>query len=222
MNMKLQEVRTRREVIEVLTAAGVTGEAAEAVCRETAAVRHAWRIEEAEAAARKAAEEVYGAGTSVLHLIALMLAELAGVGGQDGVSGVGTDRLNAFAQLGKGRKQASDGDAWTAAIRASLHRLALSRRTAVCGPLRIEADGPTVNLVERTPDGEIFLAVNFAELIPTAWVNTLAREGLRRSLGLSPWLDLPVPFSGTSEDWASTVNAVAAQMPPAPPRVVGY
>lgn len=219
---KLQEITTRREVLEVLTTAGVTGEAAEAACRETASARHAWRVDEAEAAARKAAEAVYGEGTSVLHLIALMLAELAGVGGTDGVAGASTDRLNAFAQLGKGRKQASDGDAWTAAIKASLHRLALSRRTAVCGPLTIEADGPTVNLVERTVDGEIFLAVNFAELIPTAWVNTLAREGLRRSLGLSPWLDLPVPFSGTPADWSVTVNAVIEQMPPVPPVVVGY
>ena len=218
---KLQEITTRLEVLEVLTTAGVTGEAAEAACRETAQARHAWRVEEAEAAARKAAKEVYGEGTSVLHLIALMLAELAGVGGKDGVAGAGTDRLDAFAQLGKGRKQASDGDAWTAAIRGSLHRLALSRRTAVCGPLTIEADGPTVNLVERTLDGEIFLAVNFAELVPLGWLNTLAREGLRRSLGLEPWLDLTVPFSGTPENWSVTVNAVIAQMP-VPPRVVGY
>ena len=52
-----------------------------------------------------------------------LIVELLGVGGRLGLEGAATRRTGSFSLLGKGRRQASDGAAWTAAIEAVLYQL---------------------------------------------------------------------------------------------------
>jgi len=85
----------------------------------TAAERHAGRVAAATAAARGA----YPAATD-RQLGALMALEASdGIGGPGGYAGGGTARMGWARGLGKGRRQASDGAAWTAAIAAAGYAL---------------------------------------------------------------------------------------------------
>lgn len=85
----------------------------------TAHERHAGRV----AAATTAARAYYPTATD-RQLGAIMALEASdGVGGPGGYAGGSTDRM-AFARgLGKGRRQATDGSAWTAAITTASYEL---------------------------------------------------------------------------------------------------
>lgn len=133
---------TTAEVGVVLTAAaerkrgesmGLTGEALDLFVKAGAHRRHGMRVKIAQDALMevgKAAispEEVrmHGAGAR-LDALATRLAILAGkldvggIGGRFGCGGDATARLPGLHQCGKGRKQASDGGAWTAALEEAI------------------------------------------------------------------------------------------------------
>lgn len=115
---------------------GLPGEATATLLRFTAPARAEARARETSAAARTWAAMIAGqdparpraTGVTVeaeerAVAAALLLLDLVGVGGRAGVEGVGTARLPCFRRLGRGRKQAGDGEAYMAAAQAALSEL---------------------------------------------------------------------------------------------------
>lgn len=86
---------------------GVTGAAADVLVRLGARGRHAARVEFACALGDD------------WEVVAWALLDAIGVGGTAGLTGAATARHPALRGCGKGRKQATDGAAWTAAIAAA-------------------------------------------------------------------------------------------------------
>lgn len=120
------------------------------------------------------------------HAALLCLLDTAGVGGRDGVEGASTTRLPCFSGLGKGRKQASDGEAWTSAIRMAAGQL------LPC-PYFYAPTGGGLGLAtgrETEQGAMISMSVSPDRLMAAslgAWALTVAREGLRRNHGLKEW-----------------------------------
>ena len=190
---------TRAATAALLDQAGVTGEAQEAILRETASLRAEVRTVRAMQTLRDVAGDL-GDPEDLPSPLAILIgiADAIGVGGRDGVSGESTARYPGLEALGKGRKQASDGPAWTEAIRQATYRM--MDRIAPGGTWKITADSGEPGMLWITgkgPTGEAAWAVD-PPLSPP-WQLSLAREGLRRSLGLLGWhasarLSLPVEF----------------------------
>lgn len=121
---------TRAARARELEAAGVTGAAQELVLDRSAVERHLARTSFVLTAATAYVVHVNGGeplgDSSVDGRVALLLAlEIAGVGGADGIEGKGTARARWAEGFGKGRKQASDGPAWQAALAAAAEPLVL-------------------------------------------------------------------------------------------------
>jgi hypothetical protein len=94
-----------------LEAAGLTHpDDLEMARRAGAHDRHCARV----AAAIVALADYCGGDGRAMHVVSAL--ELQGIGGVDGIEGRATARMSWAKGLGKGRKQACDGDAWTAAI----------------------------------------------------------------------------------------------------------
>lgn len=201
---------TRKDLEAALTAKGIEGAALEALLRETAPDRHRARVE----AARLAAEEYYleAIGVSredthpdnlVTAAAAILWADTVGVGGRDGVGGDATERHPAFAGCGKGRKQATDGAAWSAAIREAAESMVAR------GYFHVTEAG----LAFTSDHVESGTLVNHS-VAPLAWRRSLGREGLRRAAGLPAWHP-DVPFAAEAEEqvelWARLVNSLEAE-----------
>lgn len=120
---RYSHVPTWRDIEDRLD--GVSGNAREIIRRATAPARHEWRVNEAIKAARKwINEDEFLRPMGNLAAWALLKLESLGLyGGGPANPGQGTLRHAAFRGLGKGRRQASDGDVWTAAIRCAADRL---------------------------------------------------------------------------------------------------
>lgn len=221
-DLDLRRVVTRREAAEELARIGVVGEAAEAILRETAPARHAWRVAQTIEAARAAAPSPRPVGMDLdAYAAGLLVLDLLGIGGREGVEGLGTLRVPALAvRLGRGRWQATDGDAYRAAAREAISQLNEG------GGYRLQI-GPVLELDDtaRTPAILVEIArdrgatLSDPGLLP--WLRTAAREGLRCSLGLGSWWREdslpPVAWSGRGEEgeswgtpahWAGCVNAI--------------
>jgi hypothetical protein len=187
-------VPTRRAEETRLRELGVDGDALDILLRETAPARHAARVEAAlQAAAATHACDAEGPGC--IGCLVVLVADVIGVGGRGDAEGRGTARLPPFALLGKGRKQATDGAAWDAAI--------LGAAVSHLYPLIRKGPGP----VDLTPD------VVAPILRPwPRWLRSVALEGLRRSVGHDPWhpvLDTElygIRLVGAPEDWAALIN----------------
>jgi len=130
---------------------GVSDGAREIIRRATAPARHEWRVSEAIQAARKwISDDEFLRPFGNLAAWALLKFETMGLyGGGPANPGQGTTRHEAFRGLGKGRRHASDGDVWTAAIR--------------CAADRIYEDGYEIELTDcglrvNGPDGSSFMA----------------------------------------------------------------
>jgi hypothetical protein len=180
--------------------------AIEALLKETAPDRHARRVIAAREAARAWVIAHHGQGLSqplsdevlAAYTNAVLIAECFGVGGRDGVSGASTTRHPAFVALGRGRKHAADGAAWDAAIRDAVD--------SSPGHFRPGGSGTTSLFFEAGP----ILICPGAAIIPHAWQRTIAREGLRRSVGLDPWFPELVGYVLANQDncadWARVVE----------------
>jgi hypothetical protein len=185
------------------------GRAIAALLSETAPDRHARRVIAAREAARAWVNAHHAKDLSppisedvmAAYMNAVLLADCFGVGGRHGVSGAGTARHPAFAALGRGRKHAADGAAWDAAIRDAVD--------AAAGHFRPGGGGTTSLFFER---GNILICPG-AAIIPHAWQRTIAREGLRRSVGLDPWFPELVGYvlatQDNAADWARVVEYLA-------------
>jgi len=211
MPAKIDFAGTARAAREALAELGVTGAAADALIRETGYARHKTRVQRVLDACLVAVGVEAGyvrydweAGFALpaiaradadLWIRAALFADRCGIGGRDGCDGAGTARIPVLSGLGSGRKHAADGGAWDAARDAVLYWVCRST------DLPLEADE-----VGENP------------LLPADWRRTMAREGLRRSVGLPGWFpvasdegsDYDAPAIVWAEDasrWAAVLEA---------------
>jgi hypothetical protein len=236
------QAQTRRELISDLAVSGVTGAAADAIAAETTATRHAFRVAEAKAVAIATAEAMFGdhfrkeaaalASTDddpsrwgeefvVDQLRAcatlLCLLDTAGIGGRQAVEGRSTARLACFSALGKGRKQASDGGAWSAAIEQAAGEL-------LPGAALYAPNGAVGLGIVNGPFSVILLPEQLQAAGLGPWAMTVAREGLRLACGLQRWLGWKLRFQidrdwdglgmRPAEAWGQLVNELAATTAP--------
>lgn len=205
---------TRESTRSFLESAGIFGVAAEAILKETSPQRAAYRCQLAREAATAYLYSVAGDAQGVevnLGVWYLVLLDWLGVGGRAGVEGLGTSRHPAFRDCGKGRKHASDGGAWSAAIEGA--PIPFTE-----GAVRFVLVGGELCLKHPTSEACSPLALT-QDIEGLAWRLTLAREGLRRSLGLPSWFRDEAGFLGyfawdslSPEEWAIVVNSTVANL----------
>ena len=188
-------VPTRRAEESRLRELGVEGDALELLLKEGAPARHAARVQAANAAAAATHDCDAEEGEPCVGCLVILVADIIGVGGRSDAEGRGTDRIPPLGVLGKGRKQATDGPAWDAAILAAAisHLFPLIRENA--------------GVVELTPDVVAPLLRPWPR-----WLRSVALEGLRRSVDHTAWhpvLDTELyglKLPGAPEDWAALIN----------------
>lgn len=207
---------TAAQLRERLEHAELPEAAIRAMLRETAPERHRSRIDQARCRALEMAADNTAPHPDMppsteriwcaVQAVAFLVADAMGIGGRDGVEGLATARLPGLDSLGTGRKQAGDGPAWSSAIEWAAWQLAGYPERAVyvapeaadygsppdpAVPLRWSPppEGSGADLVvECDLDGEIR---RVPVCLPTPWLYTVAREGLRLSLGLDGWHRYP-------------------------------
>lgn len=233
-----------------LASIGVSGHASDAMLKETAHARH---VSRATFARHEAIEWVFsdspslrdrvavGEAVVVEHVdrvvAAIAWADAIGVGGTDGVTGDATERHAAFSACGKGRKHASDGPAWDAAI-AELRRGHMPWVYIPC----VSVIG--ASLAFGVPDSDTDISYITPELIPLAWQYVIARHGLGRAVEReaaqqygaaysAPFgfsysyrgeYDSPaprLPVVGTARDWSAVCNTIYDQMIAAAQKATG-
>jgi hypothetical protein len=200
----LKNICTRLEAQKYLESLDLPQTAIDALLKETAFDRHNLRTQQALEAAKNWVVSCWGMEEHKIgvHLVkaqasAILFADCFGVGGHLGVSGAGTRRHPALVGLGKGRKNASDGPAWSAAIRAAAEH---------CRGYFAPSEWGDLCLAYYIDHMMALLDFN---LIPIEWQLTIAREGLRRSFGLDPWFPDLMSYLKANEDnrtkWAQLV-----------------
>lgn len=190
---------TRSTAAELLAEAGVTGPLAERMLRRTARQRHAGRVEQATAALLAAAD---GAAADLAPLVGALVAHLDSIG--VGITGQGTDRHPALERLGKGRKHATDGGAWTAAITEAaqdLPRIAV-RPLGPADPRWHDQDSrPGLLLTEQ--GRQVRLSWEHPAL-PMHWLRRLAEEAVAHLCGAPGYLSGPLPeIRGSAAEWSA-------------------
>jgi len=151
--------------------------AAEIICRATGTQRHWARVEATVEAARVWGNaHIYSDEESDILVAGILSLELGGVGGRADAEGAGTDRHPAFAGLGKGRKQASDGGAYMAATEAALRQL-----TDRHGRLHIQLDQRGRVVVKfRGSEAEVLLQC----CGPVRWLRAEASRAALKAAGI--------------------------------------
>jgi hypothetical protein len=201
--LKASELRAYLEKL------GVGGVAAEVVVRETAPARHERRVEQAREAALIAASAILEKTQdkeSPLAPLAGLLLILDEIGLVSRQKDEKSQRVPFLGHLGKGRKQASDGPAWSAAIRQARERLTFSPFGFVEPTLKATRNEVFLTLGQGGGTGSISLVAN-PVILP--WLKTLVREGLRRSLGMEGWHSIPrVRWEGLPHEWGAALNAL--------------
>lgn len=200
--MKLNEITTRREAREHLDAIGVEGQAAEALLQASGYSRHLGRTAQARQAAMDAAAQFMEEGDDEeVHAAmawAIVAADQAGIGGPAMLpDGAGTARIPALTCCGTGRKQARDGGAWDAAIKAAGIEIARLLPGHAARFIVDGGDDETPRLVVRfgervwvgscfsQPDTEprpVDVYLPEEGLIPGAWMFSIAAQGMQRAL----------------------------------------
>lgn len=209
----LKNICTRVEAREYLESLDLPEAAIEALLKETAFDRHNWRTKQALEAAKnwvvncwRMEERKIGVNVVKASVSAVLFADCFGVGGHLGVAGASTRRHPALVGLGKGRKNSTDGAAWSAAIRAAAEHcrgyFAPSQLDGICLAYYVD----NLNVVVLTNSA----------LIPVEWQLTIAREGLRRAFGLDPWFPDLMGYlkadESTCTDWAQLVERLTEEM----------
>jgi hypothetical protein len=205
-------VLTRKAASDALEAQGVTGHALECVLRETSRERHLSRV----AAASEAAAAYWAADQNendpqliALGAACILWLDVAGIGGKDGIGGDSTRRHYALAFCGKGRKQAADGDAWSAAI--------FEAARTVKGEFGVI--GEDLAFFSREDHGRYVVLTG-----GSPWEYTVIRLGLSRAIDgacNSPgaewydrkaWQYVPYDQTVTTGQWAAALNAHIARV----------
>ena len=216
----LKNICVRLEAQKYLESLDLPQTAIDVLLKETAFNRHVLRSQRAFEAAKNWAVTCRGLEERKIpeYLVkaqacAILLSDCFGIGGHLGVSGAGTRRHPALVNLGKGRKNAVDGPAWSAAIRAAADNyrgyFAPSEWGDLCLAYYVD---------------HMMALLNF-KLIPIEWQLTIAREGLRRSFGLDPWFPDLMDFVKADESncvkWAQLVAYLTDELEKARQQVRG-
>jgi len=209
----LATATTRREAADLLAELGVEGRLAEVMLHRTAPARHAWRVERARDAALAAAlawRAPYAPEGALIdyqrdnQVLARFVFALDAVG--VGPTGRASERHPAFCGLGKGRKQATDGPAWDAAIDEAARDLP----SLVVLPVQHEGGSFGVRLYRTGPrvaganPGTAVEAGTDTDLLPWRWLRRFAEESVA-SLTIGAYADpTPLPeLGGTVAQWAA-------------------
>lgn len=143
---------TAAKLAEGLRALGLSDDQIESCRRATARERHAERRHYAMICAQQYAREKYCGEMAEIDLLAWLIchADCIGIGGPGGIGGrsghCATDRHPAFSGCGKGRKQATDGQAWSAAIADAKCQFSVdggARRLVIRPVEPLDAEGST-------------------------------------------------------------------------------
>lgn len=206
---------TRKGLEEALVAMGMSHETSQEVLDLTAPVRHRARVGKARLACQTGASKmIFASGDrpdafeSDVIGVALCAIEMFGLGGTRGLTGEGSIRIPQFRGLGKGRKQAYDGPAWSAAIQEAAYEIfaGLQRSPAwKCGdllafaPVLPEGGDPDPGWtgigIALTPDGGEILPLRGDELRPWARVVAILAAA-DRAIDLLPFLPSAGTFAG--------------------------
>lgn len=211
--MNIRELGRRDDAEAALREQGVEGAAAEFLLRRSASDRHAMRVAKVREAVREALPTAHLGGGEADALVFLTTLDAVGVGGPQGVGGDATARVPAFAGLGKGRKQASDGPAWTAAIEAAAYAAASSEefgdeaRQAHTLRAALAEDGSWAGVETVAAGGgygcQVWVGVDPGEREVALWVRALAGEALQRLAGYDARRNLRhVTLLGEPRAWA--------------------
>jgi hypothetical protein len=182
--------------------ASLSGEARELVRRATAEARHEERVERALAEALSGLE--HPSLDEWLRAWGLLATEAIGCNGPLGLGGAGcaTARLPCFSSLGKGRKQATDGLAWTAAIAVAQERCRGKLRKLLAEPELCLVGG---GMGARAGDVEVALDV------PPEWEVAVAGRGILAALGIASPSAVEVKVAGTAAEWDEFRNSAIAE-----------
>ncbi|MBP9711573.1 MAG: hypothetical protein KBD55_00885 [Candidatus Pacebacteria bacterium] len=199
--MKSYTGKTAADRRNELQKLGVIREAADFIIRLEAEDRHNDRIHYILESALSYAVEVGCASSTtspeaMIAATALIDAEIAGVGGRLGFTGDSTARHPAFQGCGKGRKKATDGKAWDAAISAALGRTGYEVEWRVMeGVLyaRCQTRHPM-------PIAGVFL--------PPQWLLVTVKRGLEASLHEGHSGHGRPCFVGEPHEWAELLNSL--------------
>jgi len=186
---------TRAGLAKALEGMGVSYDTAEAILGLTAPVRHQIRTDYVQkTVVLEAKKMTFASGrhpdafeAEVLG-VALCALDQFGLGGRQGLTGKATARIPQFKRLGKGRKQAWDGGAWSEAIECASNQMCHRIRTAgrwkagdefIFAPVLPEGGDPDPGWtgigVALTPDGREILPIRGEELLP--WARVAATLG---------------------------------------------
>ena len=192
-------METRREMSVRLQGQGVTGPALDLLLKMTAQARHMARVEQVLA-------KVAHLPRPVAALV--LVADGVGVGGTRGLEGAATARLPLLQNLGKGRKHASDGGAWSAAIAHAATQLTQwSDGDGVIHMGRLVVGPTAVSLDYNTTDQDLG-EFGWNDVIPAAWGialsgNVITHMGADKAL---PEAMASLQLEGSLGDWAVVYN----------------
>jgi len=184
---------------------GVAGPAADVLVRLGAHARHAARV-----------EFVRTLGDDC-DVVAWALLDAVGIGGRAGLTGEATARHPALRGCGKGRKQASDGPAWTAAIAAAAEIRRGGRGVLLTAEetsegvtrlgIELRGNGPV-------SEGTVWSSADASAEETSLWITALAGVVLARLTGIAPDLGASalagVEIAGDASAWARLYNAAHA------------
>ena len=194
--------------------------ATELVRRLTAAERASQRENAVVAAAFEGASALSTSTDTVQAAVltmGLMALDIVGIGGPNGIGGDATDRVACFTSLGKGRKQATDGPAWNAAIRAAL-AAGLKGGKLIFSPFEGELEVEVLGGDSNADGVNVRVPMNEASL--ARWITTAAGLGLAAQVcgnafpsgKLEELIGYGIVFAGIKEDapasaWADVYDA---------------
>jgi len=219
----LANLPTAEAAREKFQEAGLFGPALDWAVRTGAFERHMARTTAAKAVALEEASrllpEARDLQKEVLALV-LIWSELRGEGGPSGLGGddASTYRLRWAQVLGKGRRKASDGASWDAALEAAGAGFAERLRLRGVATIRIQPDGEErLAISTEDPAGSSEPVARFEVwLVPPRTrdlAGRLARWGLAEAVGVARNLPAPMAFlavqvelEGSARDWAAIWN----------------
>lgn len=215
---------TAAAVKEAIGAMGIdpNSEAAKLLVKLGAPARQAKRVETVIATVKAAeksqaeADDAFGVRCHLASAAAILVADMVGVGGQNAMTGESTLRVRSLRSLGKGRKQATDGHVWDAAIKAAYCQI-LAEAGAVKGYVGVDFDAADVHFgfIGSNPEGNGY--AYFDEVVEKAWIRSIAgRVLLALAAGygcIQLTVDTAVDITCSAQKWAEAFNAVADAKP---------
>lgn len=212
----LSAIPTAEAAREKFQDMGLFGPALDWAVRTGAQERHQARTAAAKAVAMAEASRLLPEATDLQREILALVLIWAEIGG---AAEAGTTRLVWARVLGKGRRLASDGQAWTAAIETAGVGLAERLRCKGIATIKIAPSGEERLAIstemagseEPVPQFEAWLppprTKDFtAQLARWALEETVMEESRRLPSGSPAWLPVRVELAGSPRSWAAVWN----------------